>query len=101
MKHAVLLQAFDRRDPLAFLHRRKRHTRQDAPAIDVHGACATLSAIACLFGAGSASNSTPQTGNSLRKVDAGSNKYSGRVGNQAAAATSCVITFNGGGFAAT
>src|SRR5580700_2723866 len=52
MKHAVLLQAFDRRDPLAFLHRRKRHTRQDTPAIDVHGACAALSAIACLFGAG-------------------------------------------------
>jgi superfamily II DNA or RNA helicase len=26
--------------------------QQDALAIDVHGACATLSAIACLFGAG-------------------------------------------------
>src|SRR5271155_471082 len=52
MKHAILLQAFDRRDPLAFLHRRKRHAGQDASAIDVYGACATLSAIACLFGAG-------------------------------------------------
>ena len=47
-----LLQSFDRRDPLAFLHRRQRHAGQDAPAIDMHGARATLSAIARLFRAG-------------------------------------------------
>jgi len=34
-------------------------------------------------------------------IDAGASKYSARVTGQAEAATTCTITFNGGGFAAT
>jgi hypothetical protein len=49
VEHAILLQSFDRCDLLTFLHRRQGHAGQDAAAIDMHRACATLAAIARLF----------------------------------------------------
>jgi hypothetical protein len=52
VKHAILLQSFDRCDLLTFLHRRQSHAGQNAPVIDMHGTRATLSAIARLFRTG-------------------------------------------------
>ena len=49
VKHAILLQSFDRCDLLTFLHRRQSHAGQNAPVIDMHGTRAALSVIARLF----------------------------------------------------
>ena len=52
MKLTIALQALDRGDALALLHRGQTHTREHAAAVEVHRACSTFAAVTALFRAG-------------------------------------------------
>ena len=44
----------------ALLHRRQGHAGEDAPPVDMHGACTAFAAIACFLGAGQSQFFTPR-----------------------------------------